>query len=173
MSQIKSGSHRELHFYDAANSHNVPSGVHAAVYINGFAWPQSEIDRMGAVIRISVERDHAWANRARVIDIENGAALPEDAVPFCQERERFLATKSMHVNDSVVYVNRSNRGDVEERLRRAGFTIVVNNIEPGTVRVWEATLDGTDVPDTWACQTFTNGAFDRSILHGVNDFRKP
>ena len=75
-----------IHFYDAATPENVPSGVYAAVYVNGFAWPESQIKRMAKVIRISVHREAYWAKFARVIDIESGAALTTDAVPFIRAR---------------------------------------------------------------------------------------
>lgn len=157
-------SHPAIHFYDAANPANVPSGVYAAVYINGFAWPQSEINRMARIFKISVERSPLWAEKARCIDIENGAALPVDAAPFVQHRINFLKAHGLHFNDSVVYVNRSNRGDVQERLAHAGLHAYN----------WVATLDGTDLDDAWAVQLQTvNGAYDLSRLHGVNDFRKP
>lgn len=163
-----------LHFFDAANSHNVASGVHAGVYINGrFAWEHDEIMRMSAIFKISVFADSFWAQRARCLDIEQGAAGPEDAVPFCQRRGAFLAAHGMHVNDSVVYVNRSNRDDIRERLHHAGFQLVLASTHQKTVREWVATLDGTDITDAWSCQRETNGRVDISVLHGVNDFRKP
>lgn len=149
-----------IHFYDAAGSEHVPSDQYAAVYVNGFAWPASEVTRMKKVIRISVEREATWARHARVLDIENGAALPTDAVPFLQER------KSLGFHDGTLYVNRSNWGDVKERCTAAGFTPFW----------WVATLDGTqDIPGAWAVQ-FSGGptaSVDISVLHGVDNFRKP
>lgn len=157
-------SHPAIHFYDAANPANVPSGVYAAAYINGFVWPQHDIDRMRKIIKISVERSPLWAEKARCLDIERGAALPEDAPPFVQHRINFLRAHGFHHNDAVVYVNRSNRGDVTERLQHAGLA----------AHYWVATLDGTDIGDAWAVQLATiHGAYDLSILHGVDDFRKP
>lgn len=162
-----------IHFFDAANSHNVASGVYAAYYVNGFTWPEAERRRMKKVFGISVEREAFWAEHARCLDIENGAALPEDAVPFVQHRQHFLLAHGRHVNDATIYVNRSNRGDVEERLKHAGFVIVKNSTNTNTIRTWEATLDGTDIPDVWAVQIHTNGLVDTSILHGVDDFHRP
>lgn len=165
-------SHVATHFYDAANPSNVPSGVYAAWYVNGFVWPLEDRRRMRGGFGISVEREAFWAEHARCLDIERGAAGPEDAVPFCQRRGAFLKAHHMNVNDAVIYVNRSNRGDVEERLKKAGFDIVKFSVHSMTVRTWEATLDGTDIEDVWACQNEGLGTFDRSILHGINDLRK-
>lgn len=174
MSQYPTNLHTSVHFYDAANSRNVPSGVYAAVYINGdFVWPESERRRMSHIIGVSVEREAFWAEHGRAIDLENKAALPEDAPGFVKHRGMFLASHGFHHNDAVVYVNRANRGDVVERLQHAGITIVMDNLNVDTAREWVATLDGTDIPDAWACQSFTNGLFDRSILHGIDSFRRP
>lgn len=152
---------RPIHFYDAANPTAVPSGVYAAVYVNGFAWPEAHIKRMHRVFSVSVLRDAHWARQARCIDIENGAAHPEDAVPFVRERRR------LGFNDATVYVNRSNHDDVAERLQHADLR---------GVRFWVATLDGTQaVPGAWAVQ-YQGGmhaAFDLSVLHGTDNFHAP
>lgn len=149
-----------IHFYDAANPHNVPSGVYAAIYINGdFAWDEHDIRRMHKTIALSVEREARWARLARGIDVERGAAQPEDVVPFLQERRR------LGFNDGTVYVNRSNRGDVGERCQHAG-------LHPYE---WVSTLDGTIVPGVWATQLhggMTSG-FDLSILQGRDTFHRP
>lgn len=159
MTQVKTQQPAK-HFYDAASPENVPSGVYAAVYINGFAWPEAEIRRMRKVIRVSVEREASWAKLARVIDVENGAALPEDVVPFLRER------RSLGFRDGTAYVNRSNWGDVADRVHSAGFTAFY----------WVATLDGTQaVPGAWAVQ-YQGGltaGFDLSVLHGADTFHKP
>lgn len=174
MSQHPTNLHHQVHFYDAANSRNVPSGVYAAVYVNGaFAWPESERKRMSHIIGISVLREPQWAEHARCLDIENGAALPEDAVAFVKHRGMFLAAHGHHHNDAVVYVNRSNREEVHQRLDAAGITTVMDNLNVDTAREWVATLDGTDVIDAWACQSSTDGLLDRSILHGIDSFRRP
>lgn len=158
------------HFYDAASPENVPSGVYAAVYINArYAWSHHEIARMAKVFRISVEREASWARIARCIDLENGAGEPQDAAPFVKARWDF------GFNDATVYVNRSNRDDVKERLAHAGFKTTQ---QPSTAVQyaydWVATLDGTDVPDAWAVQIATvHGAYDLSVLHGVNNFHPP
>jgi hypothetical protein len=150
-----------IHFYDAASPENVPSGVYAAVYINGdYAWPHDEIARMRKVFRISIEREPSWARIARCIDIENGAGGVEDAAPFIRARLHY------GFNDGTVYVNRSNRDEVDRRLRAAGFTALE----------WVSTLDGTqDIPGAWAVQ-YQGGmhaAYDLSVLHGVNNFHNP
>lgn len=159
----------QLHFYDAANSHNVPSGVPAAVYINArFAWAKSEIRRMSKIFSISVEPEAFWAKDARCIDIENGAAGIENAVPFVIERRK-------RHNDATNYVNRNNWEPVIERFQHAMLALPF---------FWVATLDGTMEVETkvngvtvraWAVQYFggPDTAFDKSILHGVDNLHKP
>lgn len=155
-----------IHFYDAASPENVPSGVYAAVYVNGFAWPEDEVKRMRKVIRVSVEREASWATHARVIDVENGAALPEDVVPFLRER------RSHGFRDGTAYVNRSNWDDVRERVeseRKARPHIEL------PAYYWVSTLDGTQDLDAWAVQ-YQGGmsaAFDLSVLKGADTFRRP
>lgn len=153
---------KQLHFYDSAEPRNVPSGVHAAVYVNGrFAWPESEVRRMAKVIRVTVLPGAFWAHLARCIDIENGDATPQSAMPFLIERDK-------HYGDATAYCDRSTRPEVESLCRHAGIL--------EHVRFWVATLDGTQgVPGAWAVQ-YQGGlrsAFDLSVLHGVDDFRVP
>jgi hypothetical protein len=156
----KKGHQQAIHFYDSANPAAIPSGVYAAVYVNGFAWPKAQVDRMGKIISVSVEREASWAAKARCIDIESGAAQPEDAVPFIKER------RARGFNDGTVYVNRSNRAEVAERLERAHLSALF----------WVATLDGTQsVEGAWAVQ-YQGGmhsAFDLSVLHGADNFHRP
>jgi len=156
-------SHSKLHFYDASNSHNVPSGVHAAVYMDGeFAWTESEIKRMGPIFRITVLGGVEAAHKARSIDIEKGnpAYDPERFMPFLIERSR-------HYGDATPYCDRSDRPMVEQHCERAGILHLM--------RFWIATLDGTqDVEGAWAVQ-YSGGfhsPFDISVLHGRNDFHK-
>lgn len=149
-----------IHFYDAANSHNVPSHVYAAVYINTrFAWSLHERDRMFKIISVSLEREAHWASLARCIDIENGAAGVADAVPFLQER------RHLGFNDGTVYVNRSNREEVRQRCEHAG-------LHPYE---WVSTLDGTMILDAWATQVHggLDAPFDLSVLRGVDNFHTP
>lgn len=160
-----------IHFYDAASPHAVPSGVYAAVYVNGFKWPEADVQRMRRVIRVSVEREASWARHARVIDVESGAALPEDVVPFLHER------LSLGHHDGTAYVNRSNILDVHERVvherERTGNDHFL-------CRYWMATLDGSQPTEydrlhLWAVQYHggMSAAYDLSVLYGVDDFVKP
>lgn len=116
---------------------------------------------MARVFRVSVRGESDWAHSARCIDVENGAATPQDAVAFVKERRR------LGYNDATVYVNRSNHEETAKLISEAG-------LEPPYW--WVATLDGTqDVPGAWAVQ-YQGGlhaAFDLSILHGVNNFHQP
>ena len=151
-----------LHFYDSATSENVPTGVHAAIYVNGtFAWSRAEADRMAKVFRISVEQDASWARLARCIDVESGDATPLDAVAFVHHR------RSLGFDDATVYVNRSNLPTVASAMKSADLS---------PPRYWVATLDGTmDVAGAWAVQYQggMNARFDVSILYGRNDFHRP
>jgi hypothetical protein len=149
-----------IHFYDSASPESIPSGVYAAVYINGrFAWPESEIKRMSKVFRITVEPGAQWAKEARCIDIENGDATPEDAMSFLIERHKLYG-------DATAYCDRSTLPTVEALVKQAKIEVFY----------WIATLDGTqNIPGAWAVQ-YQGGihaAFDLSVLHGVNNFHKP
>lgn len=152
------GNH--IHFYDSANPAAIPSGVYAAVYVNGFAWSPSQIRRMHKVFAISVHNDPTWAHRARCIDVENGAATIDHVVPFLNLR------RELGFDDGTVYVNRSNHDAVQERCHAAGLNPLF----------WVATLDGTqDVPGAWAVQ-YQGGEhapFDLSVLLGWDNFHRP
>jgi hypothetical protein len=151
-----------IHFYDAANPENVPSGVCAAVYVNGYVWPENQVKRMGKVLHISVERSPEWAKYARIIDVERGAALPEDVRAFC------AVQYELYRQAAVVYVNRSNWEAVKDAV--SGM-----DIEIPRPFYWVATLDGTmRVADEWATQ-YQGGqvaGYDLSILHGPDLFHK-
>lgn len=149
-----------IHFYDSASAESVPSGVYAAVYINGdFAWSEHDINRMARVFRITVEPEAHWATQARCVDIEAGDVNPDDAM-------QFLIARHKRNGDATAYCDRSTLPHVQENVRLAKIQ----------VRYWVATLDGTqDVTGAWAVQ-YQGGihsAFDLSVLHGVNDFRQP
>jgi hypothetical protein len=157
-----------LHFYDSASPENIPSGVHAAAYINGYAWSQAEMDRMSRIFRISVLREAAFGRWARCLDIENGAALPQDLPPF-------IALRKHRWDNTTGYVNRSNW--------EAAIIAVLDAGEP-IPRWWVATLDGTQyveinvrgtVYKPWAVQYYGGGnaPYDLSVLHGENDFVRP
>lgn len=147
-----------IHFYDGANPENIPSGVFAAVAINGdFAWDIEDILRMKKVFRYSVEREASFARQARGLDVESGAALLEDIVPFIKvRRERY--------DDATVYVDRSNWQEAKDRVAHAGLA------QPF---YWIPTLDGTqNIPGAWAVQ-YQGGLhapFDLSVLRGVDNF---
>lgn len=150
-------------FYDSAAPQNIPSGVYAAVYINGFAWPQDEVHRMRKIISISVLPEASWARDARVIDVENGAAGPGDVVPFIQERRR------LGHDDAIAYVNRSNWPLVVKAVGDAGLE--------AHVRYWVATLGGAPVLQPGQCwaEQFrdADNAFDLSMLYGEDVFHRP
>jgi hypothetical protein len=150
-----------VHFYDATEPANVPSGVHAAVYINGrYAWPEEEIRRMSRIFRISVNPDPKWAEFARCIDVEQGDAWPVSAaIPF-------LAARWRRNGDATAYCNRSTLPTLQALVERAGIRVLY----------WVATLDGTmSVPGAWAVQ-YQGGMtapYDLSILYGINNFVRP
>jgi len=149
-----------LHFYDSTNPGNIPSGVAAAIPVDGkFVWNQRDIDRMSAVIGYTVEGQVAKARIARAIDIEPGCVWPpENAIPFLRERHRLN-------HDATAYADRSNMPTVRGLCQRAGIPILE----------WVATLDGTqDVEGAWAVQ-YQGGIrapFDVSVVHGVGNFHR-
>lgn len=158
-------STHKIHFYDASRPENVPSGVYAGVYVNSFPWPQDQIDRMHRIFRISERREAFWAHKARCIAVEPGAAEPEDVVPFMAVR------LSLGYHDGVAYVNRSNWDAVKMEIKDHE-----SELRGFVPHYWVATLDGTqDVPGAWAVQYEGGGnaPFDRSILHGVDNFVRP
>jgi hypothetical protein len=150
-----------IHFYDATQPENVPTGVYAAPYINGdYAWPEGEIRRMSRIIRISVNPDPYWADYARCLDVEQGDAWPvSEAIPFLRERH-------LRYGDATAYCNRSTLPSLRALVERAGIPVYY----------WVATLDGTrNVPGAWAVQ-YQGGEstpYDLSILCGVNNFVRP
>lgn len=150
-------NHRPIHFYDAATPENVPSGVYAACYINGYAWSEAQRKRMERIFCVSVLPEAYWARFARCIDIERGAATPNDLVPFIKARR-------LHHDDATAYVNRSNWETCKMLCADAGIA------EPFW---WVATLDGTDITDAWACQRYGYSGYDLSVLHGHDNFVKP
>lgn len=157
-------SSSQIHFYDASNSHNVPSGVHAAIPVDGrFQWTQHEIARMSKVIFYTVLGGTAVAHRARGIDIEAGdrANDPEFYMPFLIERVK-------HYGDATPYCNRSTLPSVQQHCERAHIL--------DKMHFWVATLDGSqNVPGAWAVQ-FQGGMrapFDLSVLHGADTFHRP
>jgi hypothetical protein len=149
-----------IHFYDSASPQNIPSGVYAAVNIDGdFAWPEHDIARMARVFRYVVHPTVERARLARGVDIESGDATVEEAMPFLIARHRMFG-------DATAYVNRSTLPSLREQVDRAGITVYE----------WVATLDGTqNIAGAWAVQ-YSGGIdarFDLSILHGVNNFHTP
>lgn len=151
---------RQIHFYDAAEPRNVPSGVYAAVYVNGlYVWPTVEVARMGKIIRISVLPEAHWAQAARALDVETGAAGIGNIVPFITERRR------CGYDDATIYTDRSNLPAAKAAVAAAGLTC----------RFWVATLDGTQDIDEWAVQYQggDNAPYDLSVLRGIDDFHHP
>ena len=164
-----------LHFYDASTPENVPSGVIAAVYINGYAWPQSEIERMSRVFCISVLGDPSFARKARCIDVEQGAGTWQDAVAFCHARH------AHGHDDFTVYANLSTMQDFDGQ--GSSVVKVLNDHAPGLpYRLWVAAWDDNpgdrptvDGVAAWAKQYHgaMNDPFDVSALYGVDDLVKP
>jgi len=153
-------SAERIHFYDAANPGNVPSGVYAAVCIDGdFAWSQRDADRMAFVFRYVVHPTVAKAHLARGVDIENGDATIAEAMPF-------LVARHHQYGDATAYCDRADLEELRFTVKKAGIVVFE----------WVATLDGTqEVPGAWAVQ-YQGGLrapFDLSVLHGVNNFHRP
>lgn len=161
------------HFYDAANPRNIASGLQAAYYVNGYKWSQADIDRMSRVFGVSVLPEAYWAHLARAIDLEQGAAPNEAAVPFVLERRLYLKEHYGRdfTDDSTCYVNRSNWPIVIHMFRDHGVVLP---------RFWVATLDGTwevaeEGIDAWAVQGYggPTAPYDMSIIHGRDDLHRP
>jgi hypothetical protein len=154
-----------VHFYDSASPQNIPSGVHAAVCINGdYAWQEHDIQRMSKIFRyIAVERGRnsieEWAPHARGVDIEpNCVWPPERAMPF-------LIARAQLNGDATAYCDRSTLPHVERLVMQAHIS----------VHYWVATLDGTmSVHGAWAVQyRDVNNLYDLSVLLGDDNFVEP
>ena len=147
-------------FYDSANPENIPSGVYAAVCIDGdFAWDQEDIDRMAYVFRYVVHPTVAKARLARGVDIENGNATVQSAMPM-------LVARHHEFGDATAYCSRATLPELRAAVKRAGIVVYE----------WVATLDGTtEVDGAWAVQVQggIKAPFDVSILHGINNFHRP
>lgn len=153
----------QLHFYDAADPRNIPSGAHAAVAANGeFAWRDSDVRRMASVFRFLEHDDGVgdlsrWAPHARAIDIEPECIWPpERAMPF-------LVARAKHYGDATAYCNRSTLPEVRDLVKRAEIEILE----------WVSTLDGTqDVAGAWAVQYYggVHTPWDLSVLLGKYNF---
>lgn len=159
-----------LHFYDAATPANVPSGAHAAVYVNGYAWKAGDARRMAAVFYVSVLPEASWARYARCLDIESGAAKPSDLPAFIHHR------RTLGFNDATAYVNRSNWQAAYDAVKAAGEREPlwwVSTLD-GTMDA-ELRVDGATIAIAWAVQYSGGPAarYDLSILHGVNNFHRP
>jgi hypothetical protein len=150
-------NHPEI-FYDSASPENIPSGVNAAVCINGkWAWRDSDIRRMANVFRyIEVGGEPEWAAHARGIDIEPECVWPvSEAIPF-------LVARQKHFGDATAYCDRSTLPELRQLCLRA-------EINP---HLWISTLDGTmQVGDEWATQyQDVHNLYDLSVLHGPRNF---
>lgn len=155
-------NHHPTQFYDSASPWNIPSGVQAAVCINGdFAWRESDVRRMSHVLRyIATEAGvpiEEWAAHARGVDIEPGCVWPpERAVPF-------LVARHKSNGDATAYCDRSVLPQVQELMQ--GLPIFY----------WVATLDGTmEVHGAWAVQyRNVHNLYDLSVLYGRNNLVLP
>ena len=149
-----------IHFYDSATPGNIPSGVYAYAYVNGYAWSDADIERMGKVRRISVESSPVWARWASTIDVETGAASPADVPAFIRSRRQH------GYDDATIYVNRSNWDTCKGLVRGEGLDCLW----------WVATLDGTwNLPGAWAVQGQggPGAPYDVSRLYGEDWFHRP
>lgn len=149
-----------LHFYDSANPKNIPSGVCAAVNIDGsFAWEEEDIQRMARIFRYVVHPTVAKARLARGVDIERGDATVTEAMPFLIARHKLYG-------DATAYCDRSTLPELRSAVAQAHIQVFE----------WVATLDGTqNIDGAWAVQ-YQGGlraAYDLSVLHGVDNFHRP
>jgi hypothetical protein len=149
-----------IHFYDSAEPRNIPSGVYAAVCMDGdFAWSPHDIERMAKVFRYIVHPTVEKAMIARGVDIEKGNATVPEAMPFLVERHRMFG-------DATAYCDRSTLPELRGAVNAAGIEVFE----------WVATLDGTQgVEGAWSVQYLggLTSPFDLSVLHGVDNFHRP
>jgi hypothetical protein len=156
---------KPVHFYDSANPANIPSGVHAAVCINGeFAWSARDINRMAKIFRYIAHDPGGnlaeWAPHARGVDIEPGCIWPPERAMD------FLIARHKSNGDATAYCDRSTLPTVRQLVREAKIEVYE----------WVSTLDGTqNVTGSWAVQYYggVDTPFDISVLHGRNDFVAP
>ena len=116
--------------YDSDNPDNIPDGVWAAGYVDGYAaaaWSASGWARFPNALRIAV---FATTDAGDVLDVEPGNAKPYQAGGWV------LRAHARGVPLPWVYCDRNDRPAVEQSLSAAG-------LKPDQVALWIATLDGT------------------------------
>ena len=153
-----------LIIYDSDNPDDIPSGVKAAGYVNGYAhvaWDARGWARFPDAIRISV---FAY-NAGDALDVENGDATPAQAPGWVKMR---LAAG---VALPWVYVNRSNQRATEDAMWAGGIPLY-------KAAMWVATLDGTKAVARYrypvaavqyANSTLAGGHYDLSITTAAGD----
>jgi hypothetical protein len=150
--------------YDSDQPSSIPSGVWAAGYVDGYAAGPLYWGAPGAwshfpnAKRIAV---FGQTNDGDCLDVERGDATPSEAPQWVKWR---LAAG---IQRPWVYVNRSNRSQVENALTMAG-------ILTDQVALWVATLDGTQTvpagPYVVAAVQYANslssgGHYDLSLVN--------
>lgn len=124
-------------------------------------WTRADFEahKAAGYMAISVRRDAWWAHVAREIDVETGAALPEDVPGFA------LLRHHLGYRNAGVYVSLDSWPPVRQALEAAGvgnglcrvriadWTGTPRRFGPGQLGAgWEA----------WAHQFASDGAFDRN-----------
>ena len=151
-----------------------------ALYINSeFAWTIQQEQMFARKIRISNQSGQpAAAKKARCLDVERGAAGPDDVGPFINERHM-----AGH-DDATIYCSISTLAAVLQAVggtwnpiprlwvawwwQRPGYPTraqVVSEI---------ARLTGLDVPPEkiWSCQFASFPRWDSSIIYGTEDWSR-
>lgn len=109
-----------------------------------------------------------------ILDVELYDAVPTQAPGWI--RDHHAARTDTDVAMPVIYVNRSNRGQVESACTAAGLVLAKD------YWLWVATGDGTivggpDDPGVVACQQFWYATWDKSVVFNdlwhPNDVIKP
>ena len=139
-----------------------------AGYYNGrFTWSPTDWARFRpSVPRVRIDVNGTAPADASVLDVENGDATPQEAVPWVQARRKLFPGTA-----PTIYCNRSTAVLAEAALHAAG-------LHPGIeYTLWIATLDGDQkaadalakgpgvVAVQWKGQAQTGGHYDESIVY--------
>lgn len=137
-------------------------------YINHVPpWSVADFARHSHKLRISVRSSPVYAKVARVIDVEPGAALAHDVMPFVRERER------LGFDNSTLYCDLAQWPEIRGELHSEGIGL-------DQVRLWIAHWTGRPRrigPDelgpgweAWAHQFENAGPYTRTAVWGRADF---
>lgn len=152
-----------------------------ACYVNGaYAWTRGQENEFARKVRISVEAGQPGAAKyARVIDVERGAAGPDEVPYFLHAR-----AEAGH-DDCTVYCSLSTVPDVLRQFGDGSLTAVPRwwlawywgqPGQPSAARVLAElhALTGVVLPPErlWACQYVSHAQWDLSAVYGPYDWSR-